>query len=303
MSSNAALDVAIGLMLLYLVLGLMGTVINELIATFFGLRASTLAKSLDGLLSSTTLKADFYNNGLISSSYSAAGDRHPSYLPARTFAMAVLASLDVTQPIPGYKSVEGAVQTLPDCDLRDVLLAQLATANGDLEKLRDGIATWFDNFMDRASGVYKRQMKWISLVVGLALATILGADTLQVTSSLWRDPVLRAAVAADAASFVSQMKPPEPGGAPPAGSIESQLQNLATYEAELRPLPLGWTKMPSGSDGLGGVAGWWILKAVGLALTGLAVSLGAPFWFDVLSKFVRIRGTGEKPERTSSSSD
>jgi len=38
-----------------------------------------------------------------------------------------------------------------------------------------------------------------------------------------------------------------------------------------------------------------LLKLVGLLLTGLAVTLGAPFWFDLLSMFVRIRGTGKKP--------
>ena len=28
-----------------------------------------------------------------------------------------------------------------------------------------------------------------------------------------------------------------------------------------------------------------------------APSLGAPFWFDLLSKIIDIRGTGAKPER------
>ncbi|MEP6674686.1 MAG: hypothetical protein ABJA78_06015 [Ferruginibacter sp.] len=34
---------------------------------------------------------------------------------------------------------------------------------------------------------------------------------------------------------------------------------------------------------------------VGWLLTALAISLGAPFWFDLLNKFVQIRGTGPKP--------
>jgi len=45
---------------------------------------------------------------------------------------------------------------------------------------------------------------------------------------------------------------------------------------------------------------WPVLaKIVGLALTAIAISLGAPFWFDLLSMFMRIRGTGDKPEKTS----
>jgi hypothetical protein len=34
---------------------------------------------------------------------------------------------------------------------------------------------------------------------------------------------------------------------------------------------------------------------IGWLLTALAISLGAPFWFDLLSKFIQLRGTGTKP--------
>ena len=35
---------------------------------------------------------------------------------------------------------------------------------------------------------------------------------------------------------------------------------------------------------------------VGWLLTALAASLGAPFWFDVLNKFISIRSVGKAPE-------
>jgi hypothetical protein len=38
---------------------------------------------------------------------------------------------------------------------------------------------------------------------------------------------------------------------------------------------------------------WW--KLVGLALTAIAISLGAPFWFDMLNKVISIRATGRAP--------
>ena len=37
-------------------------------------------------------------------------------------------------------------------------------------------------------------------------------------------------------------------------------------------------------------------KLAGFALTVAALSLGAPFWFDLLTRFVNIRGAGTKPE-------
>jgi hypothetical protein len=41
---------------------------------------------------------------------------------------------------------------------------------------------------------------------------------------------------------------------------------------------------------------WWILKVLGLAFTAIAASLGAPFWFDLLNKFITVRSTGKAPE-------
>lgn len=37
------------------------------------------------------------------------------------------------------------------------------------------------------------------------------------------------------------------------------------------------------------------LKAIGLLLTALAISLGAPFWFDLLNKVISIRSAGRSP--------
>jgi len=35
---------------------------------------------------------------------------------------------------------------------------------------------------------------------------------------------------------------------------------------------------------------------IGILLTAMAVSLGAPFWFDILKKFMSIRAVGKSPE-------
>jgi len=42
------------------------------------------------------------------------------------------------------------------------------------------------------------------------------------------------------------------------------------------------------------------MKLVGLTLTVLALTLGAPFWFDMINKLVNIRSSGNKPEDVAS---
>ena len=54
-------------------------------------------------------------------------------------------------------------------------------------------------------------------------------------------------------------------------------------------LPLGWSTLPEDATG-------WIKKVIGLLITTLAVSLGAPFWFDVLKNFSNLRSSGPPPD-------
>jgi hypothetical protein len=41
---------------------------------------------------------------------------------------------------------------------------------------------------------------------------------------------------------------------------------------------------------------WWLMKLFGIALTALAISQGAPFWFDLLQKAVNLRLAGDAPD-------
>jgi hypothetical protein len=41
-----------------------------------------------------------------------------------------------------------------------------------------------------------------------------------------------------------------------------------------------------------------VTKIVGLLLTVLAISLGAPFWFDLLNKFMVVRSTVKPREKS-----
>src|SRR5262249_62277558 len=64
-------------------------------------------------------------------------------------------------------------------------------------------------------------------------------------------------------------------------------------------LPLGWADRQNWPQGQGWPLYWdWLSKVMGLLVTAGAASLGAPFWFDVLSKVVSVRSAGEKPKST-----
>lgn len=303
MGPNAVIDVVIGLALMYLALSLFCTVANELVATVLKWRAESLAIGIRQLVDIPTLRTDFYNHGLIDGAkcVSTAGSKpggagHPSYLSGKIFAMALLGSLDPTKPLPGFDDVENAVKLLPDSNIRDVLLVHVVAADKDLTQLRDGVATWFDQTMDRLGGVYKRKLKYLSFGIGLLLATALNADTLTVGNGLWHDGALREQMVKLAGQATSAGN--QPIVAPEKGAnLAASLDVIRAAEEDLRPLPIGWDFGRAPELGVKSS----LLKLAGLLLTALALTLGAPFWFDLLSKFIRLRGTGDKPARTEES--
>ena len=67
-------------------------------------------------------------------------------------------------------------------------------------------------------------------------------------------------------------------------------------------LPIGWTRAtPSNKDDRRRVPetfGDFFLKLVGILVTGFAISQGAPFWFDVLNKFMVVRSTVKPSEKS-----
>lgn len=333
---NAALDVAIGLILMYLMLSLLCTIINEYIASKLKLRAANLAAGLQEILDDPWVRDRFYAHGLIAGPRNAVGKSdnllgalvrklgnlpaavaaapvppaaaaappaapggppaappphgHLSYIASTNFALALLGSLDTSQPVPGFADVEATVNAMNDSKLKTALLSALATANNDLDQFRRNVATWFDDSMERLSGAYKRHLKLITMVIGVIVAVGFNADSFHVASTLWTDSDLRAHIAATAAEVAKK--------APPADSTELQKELKVTDGT--RALPIGWhcegdtSLWPCAKDKLYKVT---LLQILGWFLTAMALSLGAPFWFDLLSKFINIRGAGVKPQR------
>jgi hypothetical protein len=298
MSLNVILDITIGLMTMYLVLSLACTSINELISSIFKMRAASLRKALQQLIDDPDLHGKFNNHGLI------AGARknqaaEPSYICGRTFALALLDSLTPTGQVTAFADAKAAAQALPSSNARDVILANIALANGKIEDLRQGIAKSFDRVMDRVSGTYTRRIKGISLLVGIALAAALNADSIAVANALWADKprAQMLELAKEALAKGVDEKSILGNGAMDADGIARKYAEVFgkvdKASNALRPLPIGWDfKAPRPTFGEG------ILKVTGLVLTGLALMFGAPLWFDVLSKFMNLRLAGVRPART-----
>jgi hypothetical protein len=286
MIRSGVLDVAIGIFFLYLLMSLVCSSLTEGIARMLAFRSSNLEEGIRNLLKEpegNTVNR-LYNHPLLKGLYRkgwfdelVGRDGKPSYIPSRTFARALF---DIVAP-PNeqgnpktFSEVRDAVNEIQNEDLRKVLLLSLNDANGRLDKARESIESWFNDAMERVSGWYKRKTQVIILGVAVVFSVALNADTFSVASSLWNDTALRESVVAAAQRATEQPLSED------IGEIKQQITDLQ--------LPLGWQSLPA-------TPSEWLAKALGLLFTAAALSLGAPFWFDVLNKVTRIRSSGEPP--------
>lgn len=274
MFGSVILEVVLGLILVYLLLGLICTSVNELLAQAMRLRANTLAEGIGNILNdpkARDLAKLFYEHPLIKAFYRK-GDR-PSYIPSQAFAITLLDIVTKDHSVQFDKLEEG-VNNLSNERVRHVLQLFVNRAGGKIENVQASLEQWFNDSVERISGWYKRRIQWITLLVACAAAGFSNADTVAIATQLASNAVLRAAVVAHAESVAQQAAP-------------TTTQTTNEYLAKLKTagLDIGWEKgLPQGP--------WpWVRKISGLLMTALAASLGAPFWFDLLNRVVRLRSS------------
>jgi len=350
MLSSTTLEVAIGLALVFLLLSLFCTAINEAIAAVLGARARTLERGIQSLFSGgqiqvlddnnvATLRSltdVVYNHGLIQSLYKGspakiftsasliAPRELPSYIPSRIFASTlfdVLFSesdqpLRENSPAAKLRSMIDSLQQLPDSKAKEALLLLVREAGGDVAATRQAIERWYNDGMDRVSGWYKRRTQLVLFGLGLSVAILLNIDTISVAKTFWASPAARAYAIKTAEGYA--VHPAEDaalaGTKPVAAATLSQgLPSNASEQIEALgelALPLGWNNgwypWPKRSDGQEYTGSQLTLKffstILGWVLTGFAVTLGAPFWFDLLNQFMVIRSTVKPSEKSGTES-
>lgn len=294
----AILTIVVGIIFVLLLLSLLATTIMELLASFFHLRGRNLIKGLRNMLATSDegeqLLKDFRNNSLfkhMSQQYSRSSQGPPSYLDAESFQSILF---DIILKGEEVDKLKEKIDELPDEDLKNVLNQLLRDADNELDQFKEKIGKWYNDVMDRASGWYKRYTQKIIIAVGLVIALVFNADTFSIYERLSSDPVALDKVVGLAERYVQTHE--EVYVQPVNPSFENSLNELEVLVNqkidEVRsPLGLGWDNVDFSSF----TAYDWLTKILGYLVTALAVSLGAPFWFDLLRKLVNIRSSGNKP--------
>jgi hypothetical protein len=329
------IDIAIGVSFVFFLLSLIASAVSEFFAGVFNLRGKILLKGIKGMVGNAELAEKVFSHPLVRTNMmkkpkggAAAApapkpgaqkpaplsrlltwlrnlERKPAYVSASNFSHALLAIAKdnpkrTTLSEPGQPSSDQLWEQLEALGVRGLR----HEAESDLGK----VEKWFDDSMDRVSGWYKRRSQYLTIVVAIAVACALNANAIRIIERLDQEPSTRAAVVSAAEHAVAggttkeetkaeeekKTKAEEEGKeTPPAVSeIQHAGEHFASATKELTALnlPLFWSK----ANSLHSIA-WW-KTGLGLLFTVIAISLGAPFWFDALGKLSNLRMAGKKPE-------
>ena len=289
MLGSTILETAIGLVFVYLLFSLLVSAINEaVLGHMTHLRSRVLENGLKSLLSDEGSKSPpvrewFKTLGAILASpvrlffpkkapitggaqnfaqhllehplvkgLTPEGCTCPSYLPANTFADAVLGMLATPAPalLVNPPAVAGAPQPVSFqnvnsmhlsatiANLNDLhakkLLSSVLAGTQNIQEARQRLAAWFNESMVRVSGAYKRRVQlWLYIWAAL-LVLCLNIDTIDIARRLLADTQFRTVLADSATDFITKTNGVATGGG------ESNKLTMLQKDITRLKLPLGW---------------------------------------------------------------
>jgi hypothetical protein len=322
---SESLDTFIGLITVFLVLSLIVTALGEGIGNLVNLKGRVLKKSIEVLLGNVEAKTFFRHESVVRLCkpplWSADEVRLPSYVPDTVIAD-VIVDLCVNRP----SDPPAKIKTPINPNTVDRALAGLNTsyavavrdlwqrAEFDIDAFKTTLAGWFNLTGDRSTGWFRRRLGLLLFGIGFVVAVGLNADTIHMFDTLSSDAGLRKEFVARATEIVGITQKAETEKCQEGddtckeavrkdacGALLEKNQEC-TPEAlihstlpEIAPL-IGFDLLPGEyrEAGANYSPTWWrfvVLKLFGWILTAAAVSLGAPFWFDLLQKIVQVRSS------------
>jgi hypothetical protein len=300
------IDSVIGVVLVLSLFSLACSTITEIANSFMRTRAKNLRRAIRQMLGDEDLVKAFYEHPLILSVSKGGKEKptEPSYIAPQLFSAALFDILHVgphatttpRQPADSPIDIIIEQRTRHPTQPLQRTLSSLSRMT-EPQQVVATVDNWYNDAMERASGVYTRHVRKQLFAIGLFVAAVFNIDPLNLARVLSTNDVVRPAVVEQAQSIVHQGKSATASDSSQAApSVDAAIRLLAL---ETVGIPFGWSKELPSQDPCGYPRTLWnaITKILGLFLTAIATMLGAQFWFDLLGRVVSLRATAKPSEK------
>ncbi len=328
------LEIVIAICLIYALFAGMVSSLTELISQMLSMRGRVLYEGLVMMLEEdefhpgvpgflrpflsqdVDLVKKLYAHPLIDS-LSPAGSSRPSYISPQILSTALV------QVLSHDGSLAGLRRALDDRTtwLGKLLGPMLDEAAGDLEQFKVRVEAHFNAVSDRVSGWFKRRTQVAMFVVGFLLAILFNVDSIYIFQHLEKNPAMVQSLVEQAKKIEADRQQLSTSTTTNAAvnsgektdatvqDLQARLKNMNQQisDFEQMGLPVGWYSTQAQAKVNSGMKDYIVsqllepMKWIGWLITALAGVLGAPFWFDAISKLFAIRGAGRKPEEATPS--
>lgn len=335
------LDVVISLLLVFFILSTITSSLLEVANSLFGksTRSKLLYDALSKVFNDRHNKnwcEEIYQHPLVEASKKDFKSL-PAYIDPKTFSAALVDTFtkesrkiaieykngkpvvkeSVSVGAGAMKDFTDAIGRMNASDVKLLMQSFLANSTaGDITSLKANIENWFNGYMDRITGWYKKKIQKRLFLISAIITITLNVDAIRLAEAFWKDDSLRAAMVAKAievsedTEIINKCKKEN-------GEIDLdcslRVANERYREMKTMNLPIGWTDSAptSVNGGRHGkeckffwrfcipIVGHHItpLTLLGWLVTTYLAAQGAPFWFELMNRFVNMRGNGAKPKQ------
>lgn len=159
------------------------------------------------------------------------------------------------------------------------------TTTGDaLNQFQKEVEQWFDHGMERATSVYKRNARGVAFFIGITIAIVANVDSLHIIDRLSTDSFMRKTINYYSEELINNN--PNPSEL----KIED-IKNQVNAASDDLKLPIGWGQKLTDKivENKSSTSLVWVKKILGWIISGIAISMGADFWFNLLKKIVDVK--------------
>lgn len=328
MAALPMLDAFIGIVTIYFTLSLTVTAFSELIIQWCGLHAKSLCTLITNMTESSMCKKMLGHPRI--EGLKVKTSRNPSRIPEDTFVYVLLDCYLDGEYLKHRNSPKQICELLRDkANLEctgDHRLAYLdeswkqqiysywQQSNDNPNNFEQHLKTWFNDAGERCRDWFKRRIQtWVLLPVGFVVSVIINVNTIDMYRLLLEDPILREQQIAFTKQIMESQNIEEINCIIPGMNTINENSDAKSCKEIAREISIdmppivGWNESTplvkayekSGSlNELLEQSPWLVIKNIlGWLITAIALSLGSPFWFDVIKRLLkardRVRSTSE----------
>ncbi|MCG8373458.1 MAG: hypothetical protein MI700_08000 [Balneolales bacterium] len=275
-----ALDVVIGLIFIYLLFSLFVSIVNEIINSLLNLKGRKLYNAFAKFVTEEglkKLKKDPRFQLLLKGSPKIKQIQIPDKPEEKEDELQLNGSV-----FPDY---------VPESLFAEILDDKVENSLTKINATKDELINAYDVVIAQARNSYRKNIQINTFIIGLLITMVFNVDSISIFTELANDPKKAALIADQATQFIAMSDSVD--------IIKNNTTDLDTLAIQLQTLTEEQIHHISANLGVGWnfqEPGWGFqpLAILGWLITAIALSMGAPFWYENLRRVIDLKNELKK---------